>query len=144
MYIPPRVKKICLEDLISFNFNTTFGDDSNVNCSNCRIQTSHKLTREQLPDILCFEIIRVTERKYQGAFIWSKNSIPISFPTDGIKVPGSNKKYRVIGTSHHKGSLHSGHWITTIRTEKNWYQTDDLKSCLVRVNLLCCIDNPNG
>jgi len=96
VYNPPRVKKICLEDLISFNFNTTFGGDSNVNCSNCRIQTSHKLTREQLPDILCFEIIRVTERKYQGAFIWSKNSIPISFPTDGIKVPGSNKKYRVM------------------------------------------------
>ena len=122
---------------------------TNVNCSNCRIQTSHTLTREQIPDLLRFEIIRVTERKYQGAFILSKNSIPISFPTDGIKVPGSNKKYRVIGTSSQRlTSLWSLDYNNSYRKElvsDRWFKILYWKSWPSwKKWSVCCSDNPNG
>ena len=73
---------------------------------------------------MCLEIIRVTQQRSQ----WTKNCIPVSFPTVGISIPGSMKTYRVIGTCHHQGSLKFGHWFTKVITNANkWFKLDDLR-----------------
>ena len=59
---------------------------------------------------------------------WTKSFVPISFPSSGIRIPGSSKRFRVIGTCHHTGSLHSGHWFTKVVTNSGtWFELDDLK-----------------
>src|SRR5947209_2000389 len=72
-----------------------------------------------------FEIIRVTKVNSR----WIKNTTPISFPTNGIVFPGSDRIYNVIGACNHKGSLRSGHWFTKLRMSDNrWFVLDDLQS----------------
>ena len=70
-----------------------------------------------------FEIIRVTKTNHT----WQKNTTPLDFPMDGITVPGSDRKYKVIGTCNHRGSLRSGHWYTNLRMSNNqWFEVNDL------------------
>ena len=100
-----------------------------VYCGKCRKKTSHRLTLEHGSDFILLEIIRVVEIKRKDHFIWKKNELPISFPTSGISIPGTNQKYQVIATSNHRGSLLGGHWNTKVMTKsKIWYECDDLKS----------------
>ena len=73
---------------------------------------------------MIFEIIRVTKANTH----WIKNSIPISFPVNGLVFPGSDRKYSIIGTCNHKGSLGSGHWFTKLRmNDGRWFVLDDLQ-----------------
>ena len=52
-----------------------------------------------------------------------------SFSTSGIRIPGSPKVYRVLGTCHHIGSRVSGHWFTKVfTTQDTWFALDDLQS----------------
>ena len=74
---------------------------------------------------LYFEIMRVTGHG-GGSRNWSKNSIPISFPTQNLKL--SSRSYRVAASCHHRGSIKSGHWTTKVCTSTGtWYELDDLK-----------------
>ena len=75
------------------------------------------------------EIIRVTEKKRRNLLSWHKNILPLCFPTTGISVPGTQRKYQLIATCHHYGTLRYGHWITKLVTnDKHWYECNDLKA----------------
>ena len=89
--------------------------------------TNHKQKFEHGSECIIVEIIRVTEKRgYRLS--WRKNSTPISFPTTGISVPGTLRKYRIIATSHHHGSLSYGHWTTKlVMSNTKWYECNDLK-----------------
>ena len=128
LYIPPgEAKRISLTDLLTYNFSSTLAESA-TNCGKCRKKTTQKSTPEQVPLLLCFEIIRVTQKVINSRHSWTKNNIRVTFPTRGISVPGSVHKYRVIGTSHHKGTLLGGHWFTKVCTKNNqWFDLDDLR-----------------
>ena len=67
------------------------------------------------------------ESKKQNRTIWKKNGAPIDFKTS-ITLPGSESKYRVIGTCNHRGTIKHGHWTTKILLQNGWwYEIDDLK-----------------
>ncbi len=74
---------------------------------------------------MIFEIIRVTKAKKN----WAKHSIPISFPVNGLMLSGSDRRYNVIATCNHTGSIRSGHWLTKLRMKDDrWFALDDLQS----------------
>ena len=128
IYIPPGTgKRISLKDLLQYNFITTHSEPSL--CGNCTTNTCQKSVWEQIPDLVCLEIIRVTERLIGSQQRkWSKNCVPISFPTSGIRLPGSRSIFRVIATCDHKGTVSGGHWVTrTCCKSDTWYETNDLK-----------------
>ena len=51
-----------------------------------------------------------------------------NIPTSGISLPGTDRKYQVIASCHHRGTLRSGHWITKLMmVDKTWFNFDDLK-----------------
>ena len=58
-------------------------------------------------DIILIEILRVTESKKHNKTIWKKNGAPIDFKTS-ITLPGSDTKYRVIGTCNYHGTIKHG------------------------------------
>ena len=131
VYIPPGDKKsVSLGELLEYNSSFS---SSSVNCGRCGIKTRQVSTRESCSDIMCLEIIRVTQNHLSRGLQWSKNCMPISFPTMGITIPGSEHKYRIIGTCHHQGSLRYGHWFTRVITTSNvWYELDDLRGYNIR------------
>jgi hypothetical protein len=140
LYIPTGLRKISLSDLFDYNFRT-ITDDATY-CGKCQIKTSQKVTRDYFPDLLCFEIIRIRDNSSTGIGRWIKNNLPITFSTDGIKLPGSDKLYDVIASSHHKGSLNHGHWITKFRTEDSvWWEADDLRLKVIRTAPPGCHDH---
>ena len=94
-----------------------------MHCPKCGSKTAHTSRREHLSDFLIFEIIRVTRPKRS----WIKNCIPVTFPVNGVVFPGSPRKYNIIGTCNHRGSIHSGHWFTCLRmADDRWYELNDL------------------
>jgi len=128
LYISPgTTKRISLSELFTYNFITTLLESS-VH-GQCLRKTSQKSSKELFSDLVCVELIRVTERKGLNSLpVWSKNNIPVTFPTRRIVIPGSTRKYRVIGTSHHKGSFNGGHWVTRICSNNDtWFEAGDLK-----------------
>ena len=78
---------------------------------------------ESCPNVLVIEIVRVTNQ--HGG--WRKNAAGISFSLSNLSLPGFSKKYRVVATCHHSGSLMGGHWFTKELTEEGWYELNDLK-----------------
>jgi len=101
-----------------------FPESAGVNCAKCGVKTAHSSRREHHSDLLFLEIIRVS----RANTYWSKNYTCINFPLNGIVFPGSDRKYRVIATCNHKGTLHSGHWFTKLRMKENrWFALDDLQ-----------------
>jgi ubiquitin C-terminal hydrolase len=128
LYIPPyRPGKTTLDSLLDYNLTTTLAEPA-VFCGHCGVKTRQKISREQLPDTICFEIIRVTEKK-SPHLGWVKSSVPICFRLEGIHIPGSRNTYRIISTAHHVGSISSGHWITKFCCGNNrWYEADDLNT----------------
>ena len=77
-------------------------------------------------DTILLEIVRVSQTRNGG---WLKNNLRVTFPSSAFNLPGSTRKYRLIATCHHRGSLHSGHWFTRMRgTGSKWYEIDDLAS----------------
>ena len=102
--------------------------DESIYCGKCRQKTGHRFTLEHGSDFIILEVIRVSELKSRHRLSWRKNTLPISFPTSGISVPGTKRKYQVIATCHHRGTLQAGHWITKLMmSNKIWYECDDLK-----------------
>jgi len=123
LYIPGHHRPISLNELITFNSETIFSDASGVHCAKCGSKTAHTSRREHLSDLLLFEIIRVSRPKTT----WIKNCIPVTFPVNGIVLPGSQRKYNIIGTCNHRGSIYSGHWFTCLRmADDRWYELNDL------------------
>jgi len=124
LYIPANCKQTTLEELIVYNSNADLRNADAVFCSNpgCNRKTEHTLRREYSSDLFIIEVIRVTESK-SG---WSKTSIPISFKSSNLKLPGSDKSYKVVSSCHHRGSLKAGHWFTKELTCDGWYELDDL------------------
>jgi len=135
IYIPTgKVKSVSLKDLLDYNFINAHSEPSL--CGHCNLNTNQKTIWERMPNLVCLEIVRVTERKTGSKQLrWSKNCVPISFPTSGIRLPGSLSSFRLIGTCDHKGTLYSGHWVTrTYCRSDTWYEADDLKSHNVIIN----------
>ena len=70
LYIPPETtKRISLTELFTYNFITTLPERS-VHCGKCLRKTSQKSSKELFSDLVCLELIRVTERK-------GSNSMPV-------------------------------------------------------------------
>jgi ubiquitin C-terminal hydrolase len=104
---------------------SVLSDSEAVFCGNCNRKTTQTSSRECSADTLLIEIMRVTGHG-GGSRSWSKNSIPISFPTQNLKL--SSRSYRVAASCHHRGSIKSGHWTTKVCTSTGtWYELDDLK-----------------
>ena len=101
-YLPPsRQANISFSDLIVFNSEMKFPESAGVNCAKCGVKTAHSSRREHHSDLLFLEIIRVS----RANTYWSKNYTCINFPLNGIVFPGSDRKYSVIATCNHKGTL---------------------------------------
>ena len=115
LYDPRAKDSLSLSELFTYSASATFFDSS-VWCGKCGQKTNHTLAFEQSADILIVEIIRVTQKKRRNRLCWRKNKTPISFPTTGISIPGTQCTYRVITTSHHYGTLDFGHWTTKLLT----------------------------
>jgi ubiquitin C-terminal hydrolase len=125
LYLPDSRQSISLAEVLAFNSVTKISEAFGVHCAKCGIKTAHSSQREHHSDILIFEIIRVTKAKRN----WAKHSIPISFPVNGLMLPSSDRKYNVIGTCNHTGSIRSGHWFTKLRMrDDRWFALDDLQS----------------
>ena len=129
LYIPPGSKTKCsISQLFDYNTSADFLDQS-ISCGKCCQRTGHQLSYEHQSDIIMLEIIRVSEKKRGNRITWRKNMLPISFPTSGISVPGTDRKYQVVASCHHRGTLRSGHWITKLMiADRNWHEFDDLRS----------------
>ena len=129
VYIPTHIgKNVSLKDLIDYNFINAHSEPSL--CGHCHVNTNQKTVWDFIPNLVCLEILRVTERKTKSKQLrWSKNNVSISFPTSGIHLPGSSSSFRVIGTCDHRGTLYGGHWVTRMYCKSNtWYEADDLKN----------------
>jgi len=113
---------------MDYNSNVVFMDDDAVFCRNCNAKTSHSSSRDYNSDLFLIEFIRVTQVN-NG---WIKNSLPIDFPVQDLKLPGFSRSYRVIASCHHRGTLRGGHWFTKISTINGWYELDDLKPTCYR------------
>lgn len=96
--------------------------DNTVHCSKCGGKTLHSYSRSCNPDVLFIELFRVSTTP-RGMV---KNTDPISFPTD-LMLTGFSRRYRILGSAHHRGSLRSGHWFTKLCTTHGWLELDDLK-----------------
>ena len=128
LYLPSTSKRSILGDLMDYNSNVVFIDDDAVFCRNCNSKTSHSSSRDYNSDLFLIEFIRVTQVN-NG---WIKNSLPIDFPVQDLKLPGFSRSYRVIASCHHRGTLRGGHWFTKISTVNGWYELDDLKPTCYR------------
>ena len=115
-----------LSDLLEYNSLSVLSDSEAVFCGKCNRKTTQTSSRECSADTLLIEIMRVTGHG-GGSHLWSKNSIPISFPTQNLKLSKLSRSYRVIASCHHRGSIKSGHWTTKVCTSTGiWYELDDL------------------
>src|SRR5690348_4645526 len=101
LYLPQSQHRvISFHDLIDFNSKDNIPGFSGVHCAKCGDKTAHSSRREYHSALVFFEIIRISRENTN----WFKNSIPIDFPLNGVVVlPGSDRKYRVIGTCNHYG-----------------------------------------
>jgi ubiquitin C-terminal hydrolase len=125
LYIPPEKKgNVSLDDLVVYNSNVQLATQDAVWCGNCNAKTPHTQTREYNPNLFLIEIVRVIKTRHR----WVKNPIPISFSTDNLILSGFSRKYKVIASCHHKGTLKSGHWFSKILTVNEWFTLDDLKA----------------
>ena len=116
LYLPSKVGNRCsLFDILQFNSKVP--SLSSVFCGHCDRKAEHSAYWEHNAAI--FELIRVTQRKTDNGMLWRKSCLPISFPVTGIKIPGSDSRYRVISTCHHRGSIRYGHWLTKLLTQNN-------------------------
>jgi hypothetical protein len=122
LYFPEDRKLSTLEDLVDFNSRAALGADNTVNCSNCGIKTSHTYLRTCNPDVFLIEISRVTNT-LRGL---KKNTDPINFATE-LQLPGFTRRYRVLASAHHLGTLRGGHWVTRVCTLRGWFEMDDLR-----------------
>ena len=71
------------------------------------------------------EIVRVRQ---SAPNTWMKCDAAISFDCKNLTLPGFDRRYKVLSTCHHRGSINSGHWFTKVLTGKGWFEMDDLKS----------------
>ena len=124
LYLTPGHKKsISFADLLDFNSRASLQSANAVWCGHCNVKTKQTSVRETTSDIVLFEVIRVTQKSNT----WSKNTIPITFPIQDVMLFG--RKYHVVGTCHHKGSLQFGHWFTKLcLNDGTWYTLDDLNT----------------
>ena len=107
LYIPFDAKSnTSLSDLLEYNSLSVLSDSEPFFVGK---------TKECSADTLLIEIMRVTGHG-GGSHSWSKNSIPISFPTENLKLSMLSRSYRVIASCHHRGSIKSGHWTTKVCT----------------------------
>ena len=126
LYLHDNRVHFSLQDLINSNSNSVLEGRESVLCGNCNnVRTPHTsvLHWELCPNVLVIEIVRVTNQ--HGG--WRKNAAGISFSLSNLSLPGFSKKYRVVATCHHSGSLMGGHWFTKELTEEGWYELNDLK-----------------
>ena len=122
LYFPPDRKVTTLGDLVEFNSKASLDKDNTVHCSKCGGKTLHSYSRSCNPDVFFIELFRVSNTP-RGIV---KNMDPISFPTD-LMLTGFSRRYRILGSAHHRGSLRSGHWFTKLCTTRGWLELDDLK-----------------
>jgi len=116
-------KSISFADLLDFNSRAALQYADAVWCGHCNGKTKQTSVRETTSDIVLFEVIRVTQKSNNT---WSKNTIPITFPTRDVLLFG-DRKYHVVATCHHKGSIQFGHWFTKLCLNNGtWHTLDDL------------------
>ena len=128
LHLPPGCTYASLSDLVNFNSNAVLAGNDAVFCGNCRTKTSQIVSRYYNPDMFIMEVVRVTEHSRNN---WVKNNAPLSFDLKDLNLSGFNRRYNVVGTCHHRGSLDGGHWFTKVLTSKGWFEMDDLKrNCL--------------
>ena len=96
--------------------------------SSVQLKTNQNAIYESDSDVILFEVIRVQECVKDLGNGWAKNTIPINFSTRNITLFGS-RKYHVIGTCHHTGSLTHGHWyLKMCLSDGQWWELNDLKA----------------
>jgi len=129
--LPPKWKNCSLSKLLDYNASVTFRNRS-VCCGNYAQKTKHSFKFELQSNFIMLEVIRVSEERKGRRVFWRKNNTSISFPITGISL--CDRKYQVIATCHHRGSLQYGHWTSeVIMGDNTWYEFDDLRP----KNLVC-------
>jgi len=120
-----KIRSIRLEEILEINSRTTLTD---VFCGTCKEHTEQRAQREYNADILILELLRGCQIMHKGQLVRAKHMLPIDFPVKGIKLPGGDVIYQVVGACHHRGTLAKGHWTTKMVTSGGqWYELDDLK-----------------
>ncbi len=122
LYFPSDRKLTTLEDFVDYNSRAALDDDNTVYCPTCGVNTTHDYLRSCDPDVFLLELCRVAVTP-RGSM---KINAPLSFRTD-LKLPGFSRRYRVVASAHHRGTLRGGHWFTKVCTKGGWFQMDDLR-----------------
>jgi ubiquitin C-terminal hydrolase len=124
LYVPEDCKQTSLSNLVEHSSSSVLRGSEAVICGKCERKTEHTSSRLYDPDLIMMEIIRVTKVKRR----WVKNNVAVSFPCSDLALPGFPRKYKVISSCNHRGSITAGHWFTKELTESGWYELDDLKT----------------
>jgi len=123
LYFPSDSKQVALHELVDYSSKAVLARSEAVYCGHCDAKTTHTLSRDSDPDLFAVELIRVIDSNG-----WIKNDSMVTFPVTGLALPGFPRRYRVVATCDHRGSLNGGHWLTKVSTSRGWFELDDLSS----------------
>jgi len=116
---------ISLQSLITGFSKSVLDHNNKVFCGQCGCKTSMGVSRTFSGKVVILELMRGFLRNGTRR----KNHAKVSFPLDGIMLPGSNEKFRVVASCHHSGNVSSGHWYSWIMLDKReWFEVNDLNA----------------